>query len=128
MLKRIYEKENSLAFSVEDIPNYYNYMALARCIAGIEIQGGKIVFPTIDQSCRSYSVIETNSISSYTLNRKGSKKKSKPCKAINIKTNEQRLFNSFGEAAEYFGVKQSYVSQAIKMNYKIKKEWLIKRI
>lgn len=135
MLERIYEKENSLILNVEDISNYYNYMALARCIAGIEVQGGKRAFPTADQSCRAYSLIKNHSSSSYAFDRRGEKKitrkgskKCKPCKLINIKTNEEILCNSFSEAADVCGVKQSYVSQAIILGYKIKREWIIKRI
>lgn len=100
MLYRPSTFNNSLGPNdLEDDITLRNYLALAKCIIGVRNSDGKIRYPGVSTSCRSYKLYEVN------------EEKRKPVPggraitATNVKNGEIIEFKNVEEAAEFFNYK-----------------------
>ncbi|CDW17251.1 putative regulatory protein [Clostridium phage phiCDHM19] len=96
----------------EDDLTLRNYLALYCCIYGVN-KNGELVFPT-----RGKMLIEFN----VDRDRKKRKKASK-VKLINVKTGEEKIFDSIDSAACFLRLQSQAVYQTIKKKTKTRSGW-----
>ncbi|MGO0821286.1 hypothetical protein [Clostridioides difficile] len=96
----------------EDDLTLGNYLALYCCIYGVN-KNGELVFPT-----RGKMLIEFN----VDRDRKKRKKASK-VKLINVKTGEEKIFDSIDSAACFLRLQSQAVYQTIKKKTKTRSGW-----
>lgn len=91
---------NSLGPNVlEDDITLKNYLALAKCIVGVKNADGKIRYPGVSTSCRSYKLYEVN------VDKRKPVPGGRAITATNVKTGEIIEFKNAEEAAEFLDYK-----------------------
>ena len=106
--------ENSISFNpINDDLTMKNYIALAKCITGIEIDD-RVKYPNISEVCRVYGLYEVNT------EKKKPKKYGREVIASNIEDNQVIEFESVKQAAEFFDYKvptlRTYVNSPKRAN------------
>ena len=91
---------NSISFNPEkDDLTMRNYLALAKCIVGVENIDGKRRYPGVSTSCRSYKLYEVN------VDKRKPVPGGRAITATNVKTGEIIEFKNAEEAAEFLDYK-----------------------
>lgn len=132
LLDRV-KNNNSLGPSLEDDKTYNNYLALARAICGIEVDG-KTKFPSIGQCCSAYSLYDKEESKTNLDNirkirtdkpeRRGTYTE-KPLATVDIETEEVKVYENGRELAKAIGIATNTLSQTIKKEICYNKKYLI---
>lgn len=106
--------ENSISFNpINDDLTMKNYIALAKCITGIEFDD-KVKYPNISEVCRAYGLYEVNK------EKKKPKKYGREVIATNIENSQVIEFENINKAAEFFNYKvptlRTYVNSPKRAN------------
>lgn len=96
----------------EDDLTLRNYLALYCCVYGV-IENGELIFPTSEKMLIEFDV------------ERGKKKRKKdiPIKLTNVKTGEEKVFESLDSAACFLRLKSQAVYQSIRRNAATRSGW-----
>ncbi len=109
---------NSISFNPEkDDLTMRNYLALAKCIVGVENIDGKRRYPGVSTSCRSYKLYEVN------VDKRKPVPGGRAITATNVKTGEIIEFKNAKEAADLFGYKLNVIRSYINAPKKVRWAW-----
>ncbi|CEH34748.1 hypothetical protein [Romboutsia lituseburensis] len=110
-----------------DDPIMKNYIALAKCIGGVVIDG-EIKYPSISQACSAYKLYD----SSQQITESGEVKETTTTKAIfkieNVTTGEVVEVKGGKAVCDLIGIKRGSISYYTNKGFKYKGTYLISRI
>lgn len=122
---------NSLGPNVyNDDKTALNYRALARCIAGFEVNG-VVKFTSVDRALNEFYLYDKD----YTEHErykerrrekaagKGRRRKRCPIRLYNIETGEEKIFKTQYEASEFLGLYKSSVAYFLKSKTTTRNGW-----
>lgn len=136
MLEREYRVPNTLGPNdLTDDKTMLNYLALAKCITGVKINGS-IKYPSISQACSAYKLYCDLGLEDKV---KQDTKEIKPTKKIkhnkrlkilatNVKTGKSTLCHGNGEVELLTGIPAGSVANYCNNGFAYKKTWKLSRV
>lgn len=122
---------NSLGPSVHDSLTALNYIALARCIAGYEVNG-KVRYISVDKTLDVYKLHDKNYIE-YAEYKEGYKRRKSmakrqirricPIKLYHIETGEEHIFETQLDASKFLSMSKCGLSHLLRKNETSKSGW-----
>lgn len=120
---------------LEDDPVMRSYLAMAYCIAGVKVENKRYylspdklatVFQTKERPDNDRVNVDKKIVVTEEVKKtRNTKRQGRRCKAINIITGEEKVFDRLQDAAEHIDRKSAYMTKMIKNDIVTKEGWKI---